>query len=148
MSRISGKDFDVMIGDLLVHVEAMSATISDNRKAVQSGGVPDGYVDGDVSCSGDIEMDAKNFNLVIEAAKAAGSFRELEPFDMVCIAKLSGEEQKVEQFGCLLMITDLLNVDQKGGEKSKQKIAYQVTSPDFVRINGVPYLSANDTRGL
>jgi hypothetical protein len=148
MNHISGQDFDVMIGDLLVHVESMNASITDNRKAVQTGGVPDGYVNGDVACGGDIELDSKNFNLIIESAKSAGSFRELAPFDITCIAKLSDSEQKQELFGCLLKVSDLLSIDPKGGDKSKHKLPFEVTSPDFVRINGVPYLSASDTDGL
>jgi hypothetical protein len=148
MSHISGQDFDVMVGDFLVHVESLSATITDNRKAVMTGGIPDGNVNGDVSCGGEIEVDTKNFNLIIESAGASGSFRELEPFDVICIAKVTGQELKTELFGCLLTISDLLNIDPKGGEKTKHKLPFQVTSPDFVRINGVPYLSANDIRNV
>ena len=43
---------------------------------------------------------------------------------------------------------DVLNIDPKGGAKSTKKLKYFVTSPDFVRINGVPYLSDEDTRDL
>ncbi len=146
MNHISGQNFDVMIGDLLVHVESMSASITDNRKAVQTRGVPDGYVDGDVTCSGDIELDAKNFALFTEAARSAGSFRELEPFDINCIAKTATNQQKIELFGCLVKVSDLLNIDPKGSEKSKYKLPFEVTSPDFVRVDGVPYLSENDVR--
>ncbi len=146
--RISGKSFDVMVGDLLINAESLSASISDNRKAITEGGVPNGYVDGDVSCSGEIEVDAKNFNLFIEAAKSSGSWRELEPFDIICVAKTSAEEQKHELFGCLINVSDLISIDQAGGEKTKHKLPFEVTSPDFVRINGVPYLSAADTRNL
>lgn len=146
--HISGQDFDTMIGDLRIHVEVMTATITDNRKAVMTGGVPDGYVNGDVSCAGEIEVDNKNFNLIIEAAKAAASFRSLEPFDIVAVAKNASNEHKQELFGCLLTISDLLNADSKGGEKMKHKLPFEVTSSDFVRINGVPYLSDDDTRDL
>lgn len=146
--HISGQDFDVMVGDLLVHVEALSASITDNGKATQSGGVPDGWVNGDAMCSGEIELDGKNFNLIIESAKSAGSFRGLAPFDITCIAKTTDQEQKHELFGCRLKISDLLSIDQKGGDKTKHKLPFEVTSPDFVRINGVPYLSENDTRNL
>jgi hypothetical protein len=146
--HLSGQDFDVMAGDLLVHVEAMSATITDGRKAVQNGGVPNGFVNGDVSCAGEFEFDTKNFNILIEAAKSAGSFRELEPFDVVVNGKTLSDAQKIELFGCLPTISDLLNIDPKGGEKTKHKVPFEVTSPDFVRINGVPYLSETDTRNL
>ena len=146
--HISGQDFDVMIGDLLVHVENMSATITDNSQVAATRGVPDGWVNGDVSCSGDLEVDAKNLDLIMESAKSAGSFRQLLPFDIICIAKTVDSENKVEMFGCKLKIADLLNIDPKGAEKSKFKLGFDVTSSDFVNINGVPYLSENDTRDI
>ena len=146
--HLSALDFDVMIGDMLVHVENMTATISDERKAVKTRGIPDGYVDGEVSCSGEIEVDTKNFNLLIDVAKTAGSFREMPAFDIIYMGKNVSHQHKQELFGCVLNVTDLLNNDAKGGEKGKHKLAFEVTSPDFVRINGVPYLSENDTRDL
>jgi len=148
VKHISGQDFDVMVGDLLVHVEALSASITDNTKATMSGGVPDGYVSGDVACSGDIEVDTKNFNLLVEAARTAGSFRELEPFDINCVALVGDEKMTQELFGCKLNVSDLINIDPKGAEKSKHKVTFEVTSPDFVKINGVPYLSEDDTKGI
>lgn len=146
--HLSALDFDIMVGDLLIHVENMTATITDNRQAVMTRGVPNGYVDGDVACAGDIEVDTKNFNLLTEVAKAAGSFREMPVFDIIYMGKNISETHKQELFGCLLNISDLINNDAKGGEKGRHKLAFQVTSPDFVRINGVPYLSANDIRDL
>jgi hypothetical protein len=137
-----------MAGDTLIHVESMTASITDNRQAVKSGGVPNGYVDGDVSCSGEMELDSRNFNLLGEVAKSAGSWRGIEPFDIIASGKAIDQEQKVELFGCLVKVSDLLDVDQNGGEKTKHKIPFEVTSPDFVRINGVPYLSEDDTRNL
>lgn len=144
--HLGGADFDIMIGDLLVHVENMTATISDNRQAVMTRGVPNGYVDGDVSCSGDIELDTKNFNLVTEVARTYGSFREMPTFDIIYMGKNVSGQHKQELYGCLINVSDLLNNDSKGGEKLKHKLPFQVTSPDFVRINGVPYLSSDNVR--
>jgi hypothetical protein len=146
--HLSGQDFDIMFGDVMVHVENFSASITDNSKAVQTRGVPNGYVHGDAGCDGDMEVDTVNFQKIKDAAKAAGSFRKLPPFDIVCIGKNIDNEQKIELFGCLLLISDLFNLDSKGGEKNKHKIKFQVTSPDFVRIDGVPYLSEEDIRDL
>ncbi len=148
MTHLSGKDFSVMAGDLLVHVESMSASITDNSGVAMSGGVPDGTVSGDVSCSGEIELDSKNFALVTEAARSAGSFQELEPFDIICNGKKLDVKQKIELFGCQIKVSDLLSLDQKGGEKTKHKLPFDVSSPDFVRIDGVPYLSADSTANL
>lgn len=148
MSRIGGKNFDVNLGDLQVHVENITLDITDNTAVAKSRGVPDGHVDGDVSAAGEMEFDTNNFNLLIEAARAVGSFRKLEPFDTVFFAKAGDEELRVEAFGCKLRVSSLLSVDPKGGEKTKHKVPYDVTSPDFIRINGVPYLDATEIEGL
>lgn len=148
MARIGGKNFDVNLGDLLVHVESCTLDITDNTAVAQTRGVPNGHVDGDVSASGEMEFDTSNFNLLIEAARSAGSFRQLEPFDSVFFAKAGEEELKIEAFGCKLKVSSLLNIDPKGGEKTKHKVPFDVTSPDFVRINGVPYLDATEIEGL
>ena len=39
-------------------------------------------------------------------------------------------------------------IDPKGGEKSKHKVPFDVTSPDFVHSKGVPYLDAAEIEGL
>ena len=148
MSRIGGKNFDVNLGDLQVHVENCTLDITDNSAVGKSRGVPDGHVDGDVSGAGEMEFDTNNFNLLIEAARSSGSFRKLEPFDIVFFAKAGDEELRVEAFGCKLRISSLLGVDPKGGEKTKHKVPYDVTSPDFIRINGVSYLDATEIEGL
>lgn len=147
-NHLSGQDFDVMFGDTMIHVENMSASITDNRQAVQTRGIPNGWVNGDVACSGDLELDSANFKLLIDVARTAGSFREIKTIDIVCVGKTLDSEQKQEFFGCLLKISDLFSIDGKGGEKNKHKIAFEVTSPDFVRIDGVSYLSANNIRDL
>lgn len=148
MARISGKNFDVNIGDLLIHVETATLDITDNSAVAQDKGVPNGHVDGDVSGAGELEVDTSNFNLLIEAARRAGSFRALEPFDSVFFAKAGDEELRVEAFGLKLKVSSLLNIDSKGGEKSKHKVPFDITSPDFVRINGVPYLDSTEIEGL
>ena len=148
MSRIGGKNFDVNVGDLQVHVANCTLDITDSTAVAQSRGVPNGHVDGDVSASGEMEFDTSNFNLLIEAARSAGSFRKLEPFDVVFFAKAGDEELRVEAFGCKLRVSSLLSVDPKGGETSKHKVPFDVTSPDIIRINGVPYLDASEIEGL
>ncbi|MDU9400178.1 phage protein [Pseudomonas sp. zfem003] len=148
MARISGMNFDVNLGDLLVHVEKATLDITDNSAVAQTGGVPDGHVDGDVSGGGELELDSANFGLLMEAAKRAGSFRAMEPFDAVFYAKAGDDELRVEAFGLKLKVSSLLDIDPKGGSKSVHKVPYDVTSPDFIRINGVPYLDASEIEGL
>jgi hypothetical protein len=148
MSRIGGKNFDINLGDLQVHIESCTLDITDNSATAQTRGVPNGTVDGDVAASGEFEFDTSNFNLLMEAARSAGSFRQLEPFDVVFFAKAGEEELRIEAFGCKLKVSSLLSVDPKGGEKSKHKVPFEVTSPDFIRVNGVPYLAAAEIEGL
>jgi hypothetical protein len=146
--RIGGRDFDVMMDDLMIHVETMSATIDDSGTTTKTKGVPNGDVDGEVSCSGEIEVDTQNFNLIMEAAKKAKSFKRLKPFDIVTAAEADDDKFKLEMFGCKLRISDLLSIDSKGGEKSKHKLPFDVTDPDFVRINGVPYLDSKTIENI
>ena len=148
MARISGMNFDVTIGYLSVHIEKSSLDITDNSAVAQTRGVPDGHVDGDVAASGEFELDSMNFGLLIEAAGKAGSFRRLEPFDVLFFAKTATDELRVEAFGCKLKIASLLDIDPKGGSKSTHKVPFEVTSPDFIRINGVPYLDSHEIDGL
>lgn len=101
-----------------------------------------------MAAAGDLELDSTNFNLLIEAARSAGGFRKLEAFDVVFFAKAGDEELRIEAFGCKLKVSSLLAIDPKGGEKTKHKVPFEVTSPDFIRINGVPYLDASEIEGI
>lgn len=146
--RLTGKDFDVMIGDYQVRVESFSASITDNRKVIKEDGIPVDYTNGDVDCSGEIELNIKNFKLISDSAKSAGSWRELLPFDIGVNGKVSGEEHKVELDKCLLRISDLMSIDPNSNDQNKIKLPFDVTGPDFVAIDGVPYLSKHDIRNL
>jgi hypothetical protein len=148
MKHISGKDFDTMIGDLLVHVESATLNITDERTPVKTGGIPNGYVDGDVSAEGEVELDSRNFNIIIEAAKTAGSFKQLTPFDINFVAKSDEDEINVTAFGCLLKVSDLINIDPNGKEKKKHKLPFQVTDKNFISINGVSYLDSAEIEDI
>lgn len=146
--RISGQSFDTTLMGTMVHVEKASLSITDNSAVAQTRGIPDGFVDGDVAAEVEFELDAKNFTQLSDAAKRAGSWRGMAPDDVLFYANTGDETMKVEAFGVKLQISDLLDVDPKGGSKGVHKIKGFVTSPDFVHINGVPYLSQEDTRHL
>ncbi|OCG63814.1 phage tail protein [Gilliamella sp. wkB18] len=147
-SRITGKSFDVNIGGELVQVKTATLSITDNSAAASTNGVPDGYVAGSVTAEGALTFSSKYFNKLIDFARNAGSFRNLPNFDLMFYADTGDESQKIEAFGCRLKISDLLNADKSSDDETTHTIDYIVTSPDFVSINGVPYLSATDTRNL
>ncbi|WP_346205000.1 phage protein [Aeromonas salmonicida] len=146
--RISGQSFDTTLMGTMVHIEKASLSITDNSAVAQTRGIPDGYVDGDVAAELEFELDAKNFTLLGDAAKRAGSWRGMKPDDVLFYADTGDETMKVEAFGVKLLLSDLLDVEPKGGSKGVHKVKGFVTSPDFVHINGVPYLSDDDTRHL
>ena len=149
MQRISGKNFDISIGDLSISVGKATLTIEDKTEVAKDGGVPNGWVDGEAGASGDMELDAMAMSILGEAAKSAGSWRALDTFDMLFYAKTGqNEEMKVEAFGCKFVLDSLLDLDKAGGQKHISKVKYFVTSPDFIRINGVPYLRPEETEGL
>ena len=146
--RISGKSFNIQLGDLLIFVNSFTADIEDSRAVAKDRGIPNDFVDGEVACSGEIELDSINLKLVMDAAGRAGSFRDMKPFDINTYADTGTDSMKVELFGCLLRISSLLDIDQVGGEKHMTTLPFDVTSSDFVRINDVPYLSRTDTDDL
>ncbi|NQZ24488.1 MAG: DUF2597 family protein, partial [Colwellia sp.] len=127
--RLSGMNFNVNLGDIMVHVDTASLNITDNSAVSQTSGVPDGYVDGDVSASGELSVNASNFNLISEAAKAAGSWRGMQTFDIMFYAKTAKDEMKVEAFGCRIKLSDILDIDKKGGSASMFKLPFDVTDP-------------------
>lgn len=146
--RLSGKDVDVMIGDMMVHVENITLSIEDSTTVAKTRGIPNGFIDGEAAASGEIEVDTANFKTIIDAAKRAGSFKALPPFDIVMNAESTAEGINVEAFDCKLRISELMNAAATGGEKLKYTLPYDVTSPDFVRINGVPYLDNSEVASL
>lgn len=146
--RISGMSFDFDMEGVAIHAESISLNITDNTAVTKTRGVPDGFTDGDVEADGEIELDAQNLLKMQTVARTAGSWRGIPPKDFMFYAKAGDEEIKVEAFGCKVSISDLLNIDPTSADKSKHKIKYIVTDPHFVHINGIPYLSADDTRDL
>lgn len=142
--RLSGYDIDVMVGDYLVHFDEVTLTIEDNSKAVTSRGRPNGHVSGAISASGELTLDTANLMVVVDAAKSAGSFMELEPFDVVFNGETTADTLRIEAFECLLKLSDVLNANSNGEDKLQHKLPFEVTGKNFVRINGVPYAPDSD----
>lgn len=142
--RLSGMNFRTHMGDTAIQVDAATVSITDNSGVSQTGGVPDGAVDGDVAGNGELTVNAANFALISKQAKTAGSWRALPNFDIQFYAKTAQDELKVECFGCRIKLSDLLDIDSKGGSASLFKIPFDITDPDFVHIDGVPYLRPDE----
>lgn len=148
MSRISGMNYNVTVGDTMIQVDTCTLTITDNSGVSQTSGVPDGFVDGDVAASGELMVNASQFALISAEAKKAGSWRAMPTFDNMFYAKTAKDEMKVEAFGCRFKLSDLLDIDKKGGQAQLIKLPFDVTSPDFVHINGVPYLRPEEIENI
>lgn len=146
--RLSGKNMHFSLGDYKLKANKVSLSITDNSTVNKTGGVPDGYVDGDVEASGEIEVTTAQFKILSKAAKQSGSWRGLPEFDAQFYGKTDKDEMKVDAYGCRLKISDLLDIDANGGSALVHKIGFDVTSPDFIDIDGVPYLRPDETEGL
>ncbi|WP_019615096.1 phage protein [Psychromonas ossibalaenae] len=147
-ARFTGRNFDVTILGVMVHVKSATATISDESAVALTRGVTDGYTDGSAQCETEYELDLNNFRKLQQKAREAGSWREIAPHDCQFYANNGSDEDKVELYGVKLVISDLISVDPESADKTTRKLKGFVTSPHFVSINGIPYLSENDTRGL
>ncbi|MTC70020.1 phage protein [Providencia sp. wls1914] len=146
--RLSGQSLDLNIDGDLVHVEKVTLDITDNTSVAKTKGVPDGTVSGEVSAEGEIEISSKYLSIITAKARAAGSWRSIKPQDFLFYAKAGSEELKVEAFGCKLLLNNIIDGDPKGGSVLTHKIKYLVSSPDFVNINGIPYLESELTQTL
>lgn len=143
--RISGKNLKFMMDGLKLNAQKWTLDITDNTTVTKTNGVPDGYVEGDVEASGELELNTSNFNLLMKVAQRAGSFRGIKPFDAMGFGKTDRDELKVDMFGIKLKIASLIDADSNGGSALMHKIQFDVTDPDFVNINGVPYLAREET---
>ncbi|EDD0713807.1 DUF2597 family protein [Salmonella enterica] len=123
-------------------------TITDNSAVAQSRGIPNGHTKGAVSADVEVEVDSQNFKKFTAVARAAGSWRAIPAKDFLFYANAGDDEEKIEVFGCVPTLSDIVNINPNEASKTTKKIKFMVTSPDFVAIDGVPYLSARDTRDL
>lgn len=147
--KVSGLDVDISFDDMDITVEKITLDIEDNSKASKSRGVSSGRLRGSISAKGSVELNSYNFNRLIEKAQKAGSFRQLPSVDVMFYAKTVDVELKVEAFGCYFNLTNLLDVDQvEGGDGLVHKLDFEVCGRDFVKINGVPVLSADEVKHL
>ncbi|WP_018692518.1 phage protein [Algicola sagamiensis] len=148
VKTLGGKDFDVFIGNTMVHVIEASVKITDGRKAKKVRGITKGFVDGPVDAEVSLKVDHENFLLIEGVAKKAGSWKGIEPFDISFLAEVAAGSKNVEVFGVLPQLEEVLNFKAEGGEEDTTTVKGVVTSTDFVKINGIPYLTDDEVRDL
>lgn len=147
-AKLAGTSFDFDAGGVQIHADKMTLDITDNTAVAKTRGVPNGFTQGDVEASGELELDSTNFLLLLDQAKAAGSWRGMDPVDFSTYGKAGDDELKLEAFGCKFTLSGLADIDNNSSDKTKHKVPYIVTDPDFVKINGTPYLTAEEIDGL
>jgi len=140
--KISSFDVDTYIDGISVNMDSVTLNIDDKTATQMSRGVPDGYTQGDVSAAGEAEIDSDTLKIIMTIAQIHGSFQAMPPFDVLMYAKTPDTSLRVEAYGCKFRISDLMNAANGSADKLKHKLPFDVTSPDFIRINGVPYTEA------
>ena len=147
MNRINGKSFDVRFMFIKVHFESFNLDIEDTSTPAMEHGLPNGTLKGEKKASGEIEIDMANFLRLSAAAKAAGSWENLPVFPINAHAFGEGaagaEAMSVIAHGCKLRIANLLSINPNSTDKSTVKLPFDITSPDFVWIDGVPYADSS-----
>lgn len=145
-TRINSKSFDTALDGEQIQIKTATVTITDNTAAASTNGIPDGHVVGSVTAEGSITFDSKYFSVFRKLAKRYGSYRAIPAQDLLFYADTGDEVTKVEVFGCKFVVTDLLNIDKSSDDTSTITVSFNVTSPDFIFIDGISYLSSDDKR--
>ena len=129
---------------LEVDFENVTLSIEDSGSEAMDKGRPNGFLDGEVKASGEIEVDLENYGIIQQAVRAFGSWSDFPVQDILFFASSDDLEEKVEAFGCKLYLSEVVNAKASGGEKLIKKIPYKVTGKDFVKLNDIPYLPEPD----
>lgn len=137
--RFNGLAFSINTGDLALKVKKFTLDITDNSTVAKRRGRPDGYLVGDVEANGELTVDRDGLKAITAAAQSAKSFQALAPFDIVSYAKVDDDEVKIEAFGCRLKVSKVLDIDTSSSDETEFTIPYDVTAPEFIKIDGVPY---------
>ena len=145
VKRFNGMSFTLDLGVAALKVQKFTLDITDNSTTAKRNGRPNGRLRGDVEASGTITVDRDGLRAFVELAKSAGSWQEMDTFDIVAFASAGDyDELKIEVFGCLVKVNKLLDIDKSSSDETVFELPFDVTSPDFVKIDGVPYVPNED----
>lgn len=137
--RLNGGCYSVHMDGTEFDANKFSLEITDNSAVASKGGLPNGVLIGDCSASGTLTVDQDEFAKLEAMAKKAGSWQALPPVDIMGYAKVGKIERKVEAFGCKFKLGSVVNADASSSDEELIEIPFDVTSRDFIKINGVPY---------
>ena len=137
--RFNGGCYSVHMDGTEFDAHKFSLEITDNSAVATKGGLPNGVLIGDCSASGTLTVDADEFAKIEAMAKKAGSYQMMPTVDMMGYAKVGKTQKKVEAFGCKLKLGSVVDADASNTDEDLTEIPFDVTSRDFVKINGTPY---------
>lgn len=138
---IQGQAFDTDMSGTAFHFNNIKIDITDNSTVGMKNGRPKGRLRGDVAATVKIKADLDDVDRLLEIAREAGSFQAMDPFDVTTYAKVGSREKKIEAFGVSLKIASLLDAQDNSSDESFVEIEGDVTSEDFLKIDGVPYIT-------
>jgi len=138
MQGITGRNVKVTLSNgIQVLFDTVTLNPSLGIGVAKTQGLPDGWTDGEKGADGEIQLNTRELMKLNEEADLDGSWEELEVFDMTFHALQGGLEIRVEAFGCKIEVPNF-NFDATNNERTQHTLPYMVTSPEFIRLNGVP----------
>jgi hypothetical protein len=137
--RISGRDVVVtLFNGVQVRFDQVNLNVELGLATVTSQGRADGWVKGENSADGDLQLSTEELLKINEAIAADGvSWESFPEFDMVIHASVADQGIAVGVFGVKLNAPDF-KADGQGGAKLAHTIKFLVTASPLVTINGVP----------
>ena len=138
--QFNGLAFDVKIGEDEIHFEKFSLKIEDSSEIAMKDGRPDGWLPGIVKASGELVMDRAELKKLTARAKEAGSWQDIEPFDILSYAIVGDDELRTEIFGAKIKLESVIEADKSSSEKTTFTIPFNVTSKEFVKFDSIPYI--------
>lgn len=136
--RFTGRDFTVTLDNgTQVLFDQFNLNTDIGIGVAKTQGQPDGWTKGELSADGDIQLSTEEMQKLIDAARKAGSWEAMPPFDVNCYALVGGNAKNLEVFGVKINSPNF-QFDSTNSDRTVHTVNFMVTDPEFVKIDGVP----------
>lgn len=146
--NFSGQNFGVSLADKMLNVVSANIAITNNGTVGMTNGVPNGWIDGSQTASGQIVVNTVDGEVIKELARTYGSYQKIPLFDMMFFAGDAEYNEKIEVFGVKIILEETYNGESAGGTPITKTFRIEVCSPDFIKIDGVPVLDPELTGNI
>ena len=136
--KFSGRSFEIYVGAVMVRVQEATLEVNQNTTVADTGGDPDGWLDGVHTASGKLMLVKSEHDKIMNMAAQAGSWMALDPVTISFEGSAGGKTERIVAYGCKLKKAGI-NVNTTSGDQVVFEVAFDVTSPQFVTHNGVPF---------